>query len=188
MNKNETNPQETQETLTRSCGTCYSCCVHLGISQLKKYPGQSCKNLNGNLGPETRCSIYPNRPKACSRYSCAWLEGLGSEVHRPDKSGILITPYPLKEKDTFSVTIMITNHSLAGDWRDENSLLRQIIHDLLNLLCKQIRIISYSTKQVILFKDSKIYLGKLLPTKEYEELIFSIQNLPIGTYETKLKE
>lgn len=67
----------------RQCGTCYACCVALGIAELRKHAGATCRHLDGR-DPERRCTIYERRPVACSGYRCAWLVGLfgtGEPMH-----------------------------------------------------------------------------------------------------------
>src|SRR5215472_4012184 len=83
----------TTEHTERQCGDCFACCVHLGITELKKYPDQPCKHLDGALGPDKRCSIYAKRPSACAIYKCLWRQGIGPDWLRPADSGILITMY-----------------------------------------------------------------------------------------------
>lgn len=166
----------------RACGTCYSCCLNLGITELKKYPTQTCKHLDGTI-PDKRCTIYSTRPRACSRYNCSWIEGLGDDDARPDKSGILITPYPSPDLPfpNFTSTIIISDETKAGNLSGP-SYLNSVINNLLSLNCHQIRIVNYKTKIVYLIQDRKIYLGKLIKTKNYEELSFAINRTPIGSY------
>lgn len=169
---------------SRQCGTCYTCCVHLGINELQKHPGQTCKHLNGTV-PDKRCFIYASRPKACVRYSCGWLEGLGNDNARPDKSGLLITAYPSESLPfpSFTTTIMITDETKCGTLKE--GFLNEAISRLLEIHCEQIRIVNYKTKKIFYFKDNKIFMGILHPTKNFEELIFEIRETPIGTYESQ---
>src|SRR6266446_2486198 len=95
--------------LSRSCGSCYACCVWLGIEELKKTTGQSCRYLTGINGPIHGCGIYPTWPKACQNYQFLLLSGLGPDAARPDKAGLLLTPHESEDTNTgpFSVTIIV---------------------------------------------------------------------------------
>jgi Fe-S-cluster containining protein len=37
------------------------------------------------------CHIYPDRPKCCVDYQCAWSQHLLPEHLRPDQSGVLVS-------------------------------------------------------------------------------------------------
>lgn len=80
----------------RKCGDCRLCCKllsvdeeHVGENPYKfhKRAGKWCEHA----GPGG-CGIYtsPVKPAACSTFKCAWLEGLGEERDRPDKSKVVI--------------------------------------------------------------------------------------------------
>ena len=71
----------------RGCGTCSVCCSMFYIKALNKPGGTPCKHLHEQgFG----CTIYKDRPKACSVYQCVWLQGLGAEQDQPNISGILM--------------------------------------------------------------------------------------------------
>lgn len=74
--------------MTRECGTCHECCVHLPVEPLNKPKGIACEHLNV-LSDCGSCAIYDQRPNACQLYKCSWLEGLFVESLKPDKCGIL---------------------------------------------------------------------------------------------------
>jgi len=87
----------------RSCGECIACCVypHIDEPELKKDNMVHCQNLSLPEDPPPgilfmgvdkcqNCKIYPDRPKTCSNYTCAWLQGYGADDDRPDKSLILV--------------------------------------------------------------------------------------------------
>jgi hypothetical protein len=50
-----------------------------------------------------------------------------------------------------------------------------------------IRVVNYQTKAIFHLLHGKLYAGKLLPTKIYEELKFEVYDPPVGTFliETK---
>ena len=82
----------------RSCGECSACCTVMGVpddpkpkagwENGQKEPWEPCGHVCDS--PEGRCGIYANRPRTCRGFVCGWLEGLGSEDHRPDLSGVVL--------------------------------------------------------------------------------------------------
>ena len=74
------------EKPARSCGECTACCKTHWIESLKKPSGKWC----GNCTPGKGCTIYATRPGECVEYTCAWLDGVGTEDQRPDKVGVVI--------------------------------------------------------------------------------------------------
>jgi len=186
------------EKTGRSCGECYTCCVALGIEELKKWPGQSCKHLDGSKGACTRCSIYHHRPKACSNYYCAWLVGLGSDELRPDRAGLLVTLYPpfnynLAQlgydpgpmNSRYSATIHVTDPAKAGELGDENSKIRQVINFLTQDECNDIRIVTMGSDKIIHLHNGFVRQGRIVKSDRkdgYEELNFVTINPPVGQY------
>lgn len=88
INRNPRYLKEVNMENERSCGECYKCCVGLGITELKKYPDQPCRHLDGR-NPTARCSIYDDRPDVCRNFQCLWRDGHLEDQDRPDKSGVL---------------------------------------------------------------------------------------------------
>lgn len=172
----------------RACGECYACCVHLGIEELKKWPGQACKHLDGAHGPEHRCSIYEKRPGACSGYYCAWLVGFGAEGDRPDKSGVLCTLYPPTESGgPFNATLHVFDATKSGAATDPDSPLARLIHHLIEEGCNEIRVCLSPAKpgsKLLHFRDGMVRQGKILPAGKdgFENLSFMVQNKPVGSY------
>jgi hypothetical protein len=164
----------------RSCGTCYTCCVWLGIEELKKWTGQACKHLDGK-NPEGRCSIYEHRPKACRDYHCMWRAGWGPEGMRPDQSGLLITVYSRDDSPgKAAATVIIT------DWAKAKPLIDKVALELLMIdIITEVRVINYATKMALLYKDGQIFHCQLLPPENYEELHFKTQGVPIARYLVK---
>src|SRR5205823_2641753 len=72
----------------RQCGGCHTCCVYLAIEALNKSPGDPCMHLTTR--PESRCSIYPDRPAECRAFLCGWRLGGLDAGGRPDISGLLL--------------------------------------------------------------------------------------------------
>ncbi len=74
----------------RKCGTCSACCRWPSIKEIDKPAREPCQFL-GAKG--YRCTIYADRPEACTKYQCTWIRGMGSAVDnrdRPDTCGVLI--------------------------------------------------------------------------------------------------
>lgn len=180
--------------LGRKCGECYACCIHLGIEALKKWPGQSCKHLDGSHGPLTRCTVYDNRPQACVGYWCAWIGGFGSDDYRPDKSGLLATFYPPVEGQPFigrfNASIHVIDEKLSGIILDVDSKLNRMIAMLLEEGCAEIRVVFSPVtrgERMYQLKDGKVYVGLILPPTardEYEELNFVVRNEPVAAFHT----
>jgi hypothetical protein len=55
------------------------------IPELKKPRGQWCRHVAQGKG----CSIYETRPEVCRQFTCAWLDGFGTDAERPDRSRIV---------------------------------------------------------------------------------------------------
>jgi hypothetical protein len=162
----------------RTCGSCYACCIWLGIEELKKYTGQPCQHLTGDNGPNHRCSIYKDRPPACSGYKCFWLSGWGPKGLKPDKSGILVTAYPSeKYPDKFSITMTVFDSKKAEPH------IKDMLGSIVGLpLIDDARLLYIKEKRAILFREGNIYACDILPPDGYEALIFAAHEPPIGTY------
>lgn len=169
----------------RECGSCYACCVHLGIDELKKWSGQTCKHLHGGKDPTKRCTIYSNRPEACSRYECLWKSGGGPDDLRPNESGMIITGYASETPGRGSVTIIIIDEKQAYAHN-----VQDVVVELLMLpTIDEVRIVNPKTKRAQYYKDGVIYNCKLLPPEGYESLIFSADTDKIaGKYYVQTEE
>ncbi len=73
--------------IKRPCAGCTACCDHFEIEEISKAAKQVCP-LKASAG----CSVHatPDMPKACSRYACAWVMGLGPLSDRPDLVGVIV--------------------------------------------------------------------------------------------------
>lgn len=170
-------------TLPRSCGSCYACCTFLGITDLRKKAGQTCKHLTGAQGPDKRCSIYKDRPTACSSYTCCWIKGIGNDNMRPNNSGVLVTLYPPRLKtEEVSCTIHITDETKAGSLT--KGPLYDTLQEIINLDINDIVVVNLRNGQVRHFLMGKIYSGKLLKQTGYEDMNFETDEIPIGSYKT----
>lgn len=164
----------------RQCQSCFACCIHLGIKELHKYSGQSCRKLDGK-DPLRRCSVYDKRPIACAEYRCAWLSGLGPNNGRPSDSGLLVTIYPPHASGTCSATLTILDAKKCGNLNE--GPLYEFLDQLVNIGADSIRIIHQNKRDLLHIIDNKIYKGHILPPDkgEYEALNFAAEEPPIGT-------
>lgn len=174
----------------RACGTCYACCVWLGIEELKKYTGEKCKHLRSGAYPTKRCSIYHHRPTACQTYKCAWRAGWGPDHMQPNKSGILITIYDAREERSgFKADAMPAKYAAATvnvfDTEKAGPHIEEVLGNLLTLpSMDEVRLIFIKEKRGILFRDGKAYHCRLLPPEGFESLTFEALDEPMGTYYT----
>jgi hypothetical protein len=159
----------------RECGSCYACCIYLGITELKKHGGKACKHLSATTDPNKRCSIYSSRPHACSNYECLWKSGVGPDDMRPSESGMLITPY--LEDGVRSISIVLFDRDKAGNRVGE------VITELL-MTGFEVRLIDYTERTALLFRDGKTFRCKLLSNSpgSYESLNFVTDGEPIARY------
>jgi hypothetical protein len=173
--------------MDRTCGTCFACCVALGITELKKWPSQTCRHLTPGDSPELdhRCSIYQDRPAACQIYRCGWLQGLGEEDGRPDQSGQLVSTYLREDEVGIAATIMVTDPQRAGSALEEGSRLHGMISHLLELGITELRITQDG--RALYFRDGTIKKGRILhPGKgKYEGMLLEVEDEPLGHYELR---
>lgn len=162
----------------RQCGSCYACCVYLGIEELRKHSAQVCKHLCAQDDPTKRCGIYASRPRACADYTCLWRDGYGPDWLQPYNSGILLTPYPPTMGGSFAITMIVFDPSRA------KPLLTKVITEVLQLDPNlELRVINFVDKTAMLFHHGQVFDAKLLPSEGYESLNFSAElDKPIGRY------
>lgn len=158
----------------RECGSCYACCVHLGIAELRKYAGQTCKHLDG-AKPEARCSIYAKRPAACANYYCLWRAGVGPKNFSPLETGMLMSHF-VEEDGRLSATITIIDAAKA-----EGLVMTAVTELLMTNVFKEVAVVRRDTNKAVLFKDGHMYDCKLLPprTGNYEETNFLTDGEPV---------
>jgi Fe-S-cluster containining protein len=173
----------------RQCGSCYACCVGLGIEELKKWSGQPCRHLTGAQGPEHRCGIYDTRPKPCSRFQCAWKQGHLGDNCRPDECGFILVFYWLEDENPpyAAATITIMDGVKAGSI-DQGPLSSAVKEILCSREIKEIRIVNHQTRKLVLFKNGKIWQGTLFKPDKFEELKFAAFEPHVGEYLTLDKD
>lgn len=88
----------------RTCGACIACCTYPKIKCLGKPGVTNCAHVRlrgsevlrsvpqmSSVDDGKNCTIHGDQmPDVCREYECLWLQGHGSEEHRPDVCGILI--------------------------------------------------------------------------------------------------
>lgn len=55
------------------CQDCTGCCTVFEVKEVHKGFGEPCKHIGKTLFG-TGCQIYAERPDACARYVCLWLD------------------------------------------------------------------------------------------------------------------
>lgn len=166
----------------RSCGPCYACCVWLGIEELHKYTGQTCRHLSGGTDPTKRCSIYSKRPHACSTYQCLWRAGLGPDNMRPYESGILITSYESERDPPGSVAFTVN----IFDEAKALGHIEEILGELLALpKAVEVRLVYIHRRSMMLFRHGQVYRCRLMPPDGYESLVFEAFEPSVGRYLVK---
>jgi hypothetical protein len=73
----------------RRCGDCTACCTVLGVVELGKPAFTPCGSCRTR--PPFGCAIYATRPAECATFRCGWLEGVGTNADRPDRSGVVLS-------------------------------------------------------------------------------------------------
>lgn len=89
---------------TRECGECRMCCKVLSVHErtehgkppvyvkaddtweFHKPSGKWCQFVGGK-----GCTVYEDKPRCCTEFSCLWLIGVTGEEDRPDKSKVVMT-------------------------------------------------------------------------------------------------
>jgi len=59
----------------------------MSVKGLKK-ANTKCEHASSN-----GCTIYKDRPDACSHFECLWLTNNWADEYRPDKSGIMLVGF-----------------------------------------------------------------------------------------------
>lgn len=66
----------------RACNECNLCCKLVPVAEIQKPANKKCKHQSHLQG----CKIYPNRPRSCQSWNCAWLvDEDAADLRRPDR-------------------------------------------------------------------------------------------------------
>ena len=71
----------------RKCGECGACCDVLAVPGLKEARTR-CQHMKSCGTNRCRIHARPEKPSACSGYSCMWLDGHFQPGDRPDQLGV----------------------------------------------------------------------------------------------------
>jgi hypothetical protein len=95
----------------RACGTCSLCCKLPSVLEIDKHIDEWCKHCRPGKGG---CTIYEQRPQACKKFTCGWLEGKLGDEWFPAKCKMYVTAGPPNER--FRV---IVDPAFPDAWRRE---------------------------------------------------------------------
>lgn len=56
------------------CADCTACCTVFEVKEVPKAFGEDCKHLGQTMFGGRGCLVYAERPLACQRYVCVWLD------------------------------------------------------------------------------------------------------------------
>lgn len=91
------------------CQDCTGCCIVFAVKEVEKEFGEPCKHLGKTLFGQG-CQIYAERPDACARYVCLWLDSQRRkdvekmpENMRPDITHVVLGWPWGTERDTLHV-------------------------------------------------------------------------------------
>lgn len=97
-------------SLLRKCGRCTGCCTALGVTEIGKKDGETCKHEVKHRG----CAIYDTRPDQCRNFLCLWKLGLGRSKDAPDKIGVVFDSY----QNDLGQTVLRAAEMWSGAMRD----------------------------------------------------------------------
>jgi hypothetical protein len=98
---------EKSKSAKRKCGTCTACCTALGVVEFAKAPGTRCGQVC-----RAGCRIYALRPPTCQQFECLWLQGVGGQADRPDRTGVVLSATSSRDFGTVVQVHEVTN----GAW------------------------------------------------------------------------
>lgn len=125
---------------SRTCGECFACCYVFGIPALDKVAGRDCAHLDRSKGAH-HCTTYDARPADCVQYSCAWVhdDRFGSDEHRPDKLGVVLTPRDNKrEVIAFAGPVTLVAHETRP-----GAFAEEAVHDFLERVAERIIVLGF---------------------------------------------
>jgi hypothetical protein len=99
-----------------------------------------------------------------------------SDDHRPDKSGLLVSPYPDDNDPTKIHVTIFTRPTYSKD------ALYNVIRNLFATLPISMIIVTLQKGKAIVFSDGYIRKGQLLKSDTYEGLTAFTEDPPIGNY------
>jgi hypothetical protein len=148
------------------CEDCTGCCVVFEVKEVQKPMGEPCKHLGNTLFGKG-CQIYGQRPDACQRYVCLWLDSQRrpekekfSEALRPDVSKVVLGWPWGTDRETLFV-YPFPGHDDAWQKPPVSLYLRSI-------LAKGAKVVVVTKDKRIAIKGDMAFVGT---EKEFEELL-----------------
>lgn len=108
----------------RPCGDCSACCE--GWLKGNAYgnefkPYTKCPFLIHGL-----CSIYSTKPEFCSKYQCAWSQGLLDEDMQPNTCGLLVSVKTKEDGSKFLEAVPIRKDVSYDTYRKLDDAARRL--------------------------------------------------------------
>lgn len=148
------------------CQDCSGCCVVFEVKDVPKGFGEPCKHLGSTLFGHG-CQIYGERPDACKRYVCLWLDSQRREnkekfpeAMRPDVSKCVLGWPWGTDRDTLFV-YPYPGHDDAWQKRPVSDYLRSILN-------KGAKVVIVTKDKRIAIKGDMAFVGT---ESEFEQLV-----------------
>jgi hypothetical protein len=93
--------------MPRACGPCTVCCTVGEVPELSKPAWQTCVHVCA-----TGCAIHGRAPQVCQTFECGWLQGIGLNSDRPDKSSIFVSNITDDANGRFNVVMELKPHAI----------------------------------------------------------------------------
>jgi hypothetical protein len=113
---------------SRVCGECSACCTTHAVKALKN-SFVPCAHTAATGG----CEIYPDRPRGCRKYQCAWLQGALELPERPDYLGLVVNSFAHhrvsgESPDQLAISVLEVWEGAAGSETGLAFLARLVSH------------------------------------------------------------
>ena len=96
------------------------CCKLMGVQfpEALKVQGKWCEHCDKGRG----CLIYEQRPQPCRDFECGWLQGIGVDAMRPDRSHVILVAKMGTEsegwlRDNLPILIVHVDRANPDAWR-----------------------------------------------------------------------
>lgn len=150
------------------CQDCTGCCIVFAVEDVNKKFGEPCKHIKANTSiGGAGCGIYHERPDACQRYVCLWLDSQRRidipslpENLRPDVCKVVIGwPWGI-DRETLHV-YPYPGYETA--WQAP-----PVSHYLKNILARGGKVVVVAGDKRIAIKGDMAFVGT---EKEFEDLL-----------------
>lgn len=164
---------------TRQCGDCSACCYTHGVEEINKPKYTACAQQCISGG----CLIYQQKPDSCTRFECAWHEGIiGNEEHRPDITGLVFwSMHPSNWRRGFKTLNVIEGEDDAHLTPQGQAFMKNVLSQGWVLILR-----SRTTKPMLQY-----HINRAVPGIEYlvEELVdasYMVQTINTPLLQTEL--